>query len=241
VKIFISWSGGVSRYVAEALAQWLPKVNGSLSPWVSSRDIQAGDPWWIKVAQQLRHTNFGVICVTRLNLTAPWLLFEAGALAKQVEGLAGSLDGGVDYSIVCPYLIGGLRSVDVPQGPLSQFQHTEATEAGSLFLLKSINSALARVEPNNALDDARLKRTFKRSWPYLHNQLNTLPTEEPVDIHIPRADCERIIEALEFARGGAAIVNTKDAARVEFWLDEIIKSLRSRYGDHFSDHPTKNP
>jgi hypothetical protein len=154
MKIFISRSGDVSRYVAEALAQWLKDVNHSLSPWVSSRDIQAGAPWWIKLAQQLRDTNFGVICATRSNLTAPWLPFEAGALAKQVEGLAGSLttggSSGDDNSIVCPYLIGGLRPADLPQGPLTQFQNAESGEAGTLSLLKSINSVLTRVEPTNA-------------------------------------------------------------------------------------------
>jgi hypothetical protein len=199
MKIFISWSGDVSRYVAEALARWLLDVNHSLSPWVSSRDIQAGAPWWIKLAQQLRDTNFGVICVTRSNLTAPWLLFEAGALAKQVEGLANSMSSGDDYSVVCPYLIGGLRSADVPQGPLSQFQHAEATEAGTLFLLKSINSVLAKAEPGNGYDDAWLRRAFERWWPDLRDQLTALPSKELVTGPV-RPQQEIIEETLALVR-----------------------------------------
>jgi hypothetical protein len=179
MKIFISWSGNVSRYVAEGLKEWLKDVNHSLNPWVSSQDIQAGSPWWFEIAKELRDTNFGVICVTRSNLTEPWLLFEAGALAKQVE-VTPSSSSGVDHSTVCPYLIDGLRPVDLPkENPLSQFQQTEGTEAGTLFLLKSINSALSRVEPNNAYaDDAQIERVFDHWWPDLADRLNNLPPDD---------------------------------------------------------------
>jgi hypothetical protein len=202
MKIFISWSGNVSRYVAENLQGWLRDVNHSLTPWVSSSDIQAGAPWSIKLARELRDTSFGVICLTRSNLAAPWLLFEAGALSKQVEGLAGSNSGASaeNHSLVCPYLIGGLRKADLSEGPLSQFQLTDSTAEGTLFLLKSINSVLRRVEPDNAYDSGTLQRAFDTWWPKLSERLETLPTEE--EIAAPRRELPEIVEEiLSLVRG----------------------------------------
>lgn len=197
MKIFISWSGDVSKYVAEALQTWLKDVIHSLSPWISSRNIEAGSFWSIELAQQLRDTNFGVICLTRSNLTAPWLLFEAGALAKQIVG-GDSLDG---RSSVCPYLIGGLRPADLPQkSPWPQFQYTESTEEGTKTLLNSINSALTRVEPDNAYESSQLNRAFERWWPDLRARLNTLPSDEVNVVTPMRSESEMMEEILDLVR-----------------------------------------
>jgi len=60
----------------------------------------AGERWNPKIAEQLSQTKFGVICVTPENLTAEWLIFEAGALAKTIE-----------KTYVCTYLV-GLEEID---------------------------------------------------------------------------------------------------------------------------------
>jgi hypothetical protein len=85
VKVFISWSGQKSREVAVALRDWLPLVINSVEPFVSSEDINAGTRWQGEIAGALQTTNFGLVCVTRENHGAPWLNFEAGALAKAVD------------------------------------------------------------------------------------------------------------------------------------------------------------
>ena len=81
-KIFISWSGDVSKRVAQALDKWLPEVVEGIEPWISTQDISAGVRWGSEIARQLERINFGIICLTPDNLQAPWILFEAGALAK---------------------------------------------------------------------------------------------------------------------------------------------------------------
>jgi hypothetical protein len=42
----------------------------------------------------LEDANFGIVCLTRENKAAPWVLFEAGALARQTS-----------VAIACPLLI----------------------------------------------------------------------------------------------------------------------------------------
>lgn len=85
MKIFISWSGDRSELLAKALRDWFPLVLHYVDPWLSQSDIQAGERWGIEVAKELETCNFGVICVTKENLNSPWILFEAGALAKSMQ------------------------------------------------------------------------------------------------------------------------------------------------------------
>jgi hypothetical protein len=88
MKIFLSWSGERSKVVADALRSWIPDVIHAVKPWMSGVDIRAGMRWSREVDEELGDTQFGILCLTKENQTAPWLLFEAGALAKSVEGVA---------------------------------------------------------------------------------------------------------------------------------------------------------
>jgi hypothetical protein len=85
MKVFISWSGPRSKAAAQALHQWLPDVIQSIEPWMSAEDIDAGARWGNEVTNELAQTRCGIICLTQDNLTAPWILFEAGALSKTIE------------------------------------------------------------------------------------------------------------------------------------------------------------
>src|ERR1700731_3125213 len=93
MKIFLSWSGARSKFLAEALRGWLPRVIQSVKPWMSDKDISAGSRWLSEVASELSESKLGIICVTPENQNNPWLLFEAGALSKTLE-----------QTHVCPFL-----------------------------------------------------------------------------------------------------------------------------------------
>jgi TIR domain len=129
MKVFISWSGGLSQRVAVALGNWLLDVLQGVEPWVSAEDIGPGARWLSDIASQLDDTHFGILCLTQDNVGAPWINFEAGALAKSVQ-----------RSRVVPLLI-DLNESDIPQGPLAQFQAIIPTEDGIHRLLQSINEA----------------------------------------------------------------------------------------------------
>jgi hypothetical protein len=113
MKVFISWSGPRSKTFALYVHEWLKAAVQRAEPWMSERDIQPGQRWNEEISSRLKDTNFGIICLTPENLNAPWLLFEAGALAKAV-----------DSAHVVPLLF-GMRKAQLTF-PLAQFQAVEA-------------------------------------------------------------------------------------------------------------------
>jgi len=126
MKVFISWSGKRSKALASALRDWLPMVLQYVEPWVSDKDISAGERWAQAIAGELESSSFGIICITPENLHSEWILFESGALSKSM----------LDAKVI-PLLF-GLEISDL-SGPLSQFQAQKMEEAGVMEVVKSIN------------------------------------------------------------------------------------------------------
>lgn len=157
MKVFISWSGDVSHKVAKALRDWLPSVIQSITPYVSSEDIDKGARWSSDIADELDESSFGVLCVTPDNINAPWLNFEAGALGKSVE-----------KSRVCPFLFRIKRS-DV-EGPILQYQSTIHDKEDVFKLIKAINEACG----DHGIEEIRLEKTFDVWWPKLDEELDAI-------------------------------------------------------------------
>jgi hypothetical protein len=82
MKVFISWSGALSRALAVELREWLPMVVQQVDAWISTRDIDPGQRWALVLGQELEKSDFAIVCLTPDNRQSPWLLFEAGAVAR---------------------------------------------------------------------------------------------------------------------------------------------------------------
>src|ERR1700674_385381 len=171
MKVLVSWSGQRGRIVAEALRSWLADVLHRTDAWVSSEDIEPGTRWNSELAKQLEETQFGIVCLTPESAHAPWVLFEAGALAKTLG-----------TARLVPYPI-ELESRELQQ-PLAQFDAVRANKSGTLKLLRSINKAL---ESEGSLSDERLMRAFDLWWPYLERVLEGLPAAPQKSAVLPRA------------------------------------------------------
>ncbi|MBZ5671736.1 MAG: toll/interleukin-1 receptor domain-containing protein [Acidobacteriia bacterium] len=204
MKIFISWSGDMSKAVAEALYEWLPSVIQAVQPWLSQRNIEKGSRWSSELASQLGDAEFGIICLTPDNRDAPWIHFEAGALSKTVVS-----------SHVCTFLL-GLGKTDV-DWPLAQFQHTEAIKKeDTKLLMETINKALG----DRALSTPLLKKAFERSWQELETRLGRIPKHEPSAVPIRSSD-EKIEEILTLVRK-----LSNESTRVERDLTEALLGAR---------------
>jgi hypothetical protein len=162
MKVFISWSGPLSHKIALILREWLPSVIQTVEPFLSTEDIEKGSRWFGELTRELQTTEFGIACLTTENLTAPWILFEAGALSKAI-----------DSSRVCTLLI-GLSPSDV-QGPLAQFQATLPNRDDMHKLVKSMNSALAE----KGLDVTLLDRVFEKWWGEFQDQTSKAVAQLP--------------------------------------------------------------
>lgn len=163
MKVFISWSGDRGKVIATGLRSWIGDVLQKVEPWLSSEDIDPGTRWNTELADQLEKTHFGIICLTPESARAPWVLFEAGALAKTLGS-----------SRVCPYVF-QLEPTDLQQ-PLAQFDAVQATRSGTLKLIRGINHALG---DEGSVADDRLLRCFDRWWPDLEQILENVPPALP--------------------------------------------------------------
>ena len=162
MKVFISWSKDRSGQIARALSEWLPTVIQAPTYWMSQSDIYAGTRWYLEINSELAETDFGIICVTPENQREPWLMFEAGALAKTIT----------DRTFVVPYLI-DMRLGELSL-PLSEFHAVQATKEGTFELVKSVNFALRQNQEKNLLDN-HLTAIFDDAWKRLESRLNALP------------------------------------------------------------------
>jgi hypothetical protein len=208
VKVFISWSGSMSRAVAQALRDWLPSVIQAVDPWMSEDDIGKGIRWSAELANQLEQTQVGVICLTPENLESPWLHFEAGALSKTLEN-----------TYVCPYVF-ELKPADI-SGPLAQFQLTRAEKEDTRKLVYTINEALK----DEALPESQLDKYFDRWWPDLEEQLKGIP-RTPGASEPQRSERDILEEILESVRGLKRVYSPALAEeRLQFTSDLPVSQM----------------
>ena len=85
MKVFLSWHGMLSKSVALALRDWLRDVIQSVEPFMSAEDIAPGVRWAANLSAELANTTFGIVCLTRENVAAPYINYEVGALSKAVD------------------------------------------------------------------------------------------------------------------------------------------------------------
>lgn len=183
LKVFISWSGSTSRDVAKLLSEWLGNVLQGVKCWYSPDDIEKGSLWFNDIGDGLSSNNFGILCLTAENISAPWILFEAGALYK-----------GLTQSRVCPILIGGITTADV-RPPFSHFNLTAMNEGDMLRLMQTINR-----HTETPIEDERLVKTFSLWWPELWESYQKIIADVPATVLNPRKTEDILEEVLDGVR-----------------------------------------
>lgn len=193
MKVFVSWSGDLSRQLGEAFRDWLPAVLQSVTLFFTPADIDKGARWSSEIAKELEASQFGVLFVTRDNLHSDWILFEAGALSKALE-----------KAYVCP-IIFEMQPTDLA-GPLKQFQATSFERQDFFKLVALINSKLV----DGKLSAKTVEAVFDKWWPDLDNRVKDIlaaanskgVSEKPL-----RTDRDLIEEILTLVRERGRLVN----------------------------------
>lgn len=186
MKVFISWSGDYSREVAEKLSVWIPSFIQSVDIFFSPDDIGKGENWNNVLSKELDDCNFGIICLTPENVAAPWIHFEAGALAKSLNSRLSSVMFGINTSEV--------------KGPLSRFQNTKFERDDFFKLLQAINDT-----SDKPLKPDTLTYLFDALWERLNNEIGPIMKKYesiPMTPKVPSQtnDSEAIQEILSIVR-----------------------------------------
>jgi hypothetical protein len=208
MRVFLSWSGETSKYVAETLSNWLEQVLQALEPWVSS-DIEKGKRWDSEISEKLEHSKVAIICLTKENLDSTWIHFEAGAISKTGD------------AYVCTFLF-DITPANVKE-PLSLFQATTNTKGDIYKLLKTINNLLDAAGAKS-LREGNLESVFETFWPQLQEKLTNAPSTN-VNNKDVRTDRELLEETLQIVRSLKEGTRPTPLAQVATTLNEDVYEL----------------
>lgn len=211
-KVFISWSGELSRKLGEALRNWLPASLQYVRPYFSPDDIEKGAKWNSEITKELETSNIGLICLTPDNTEKPWILFESGALSKSI-----------DKSLVCTLLF-DLDLTDI-KGPLTTFQATKFVRDDFKRLVTTINNCAGE----NRLEPPVLESVFNIWWPRLNEQvIDILKTHDKGAKRERRSEHDILEEILDLSRINAegvqslSQINPQTLMRLAETLSELI-------------------
>jgi hypothetical protein len=186
-------------------------VGAAIEPFLST-EIEKGSRWSGEIETALEGTRFGIICLTRENLAAPWILFEAGALSKTVDAFVWTFS--VD-----------IAPTDV-SFPLAKFQHTKAEKSDVRRLLHTINHQVdlagERAVPEHALDEI-----LDLFWPQFEEQLRGAMIMREADTRGTRSERELLEEVLEILRQDSRQVpqttRYRSVANLAAFIERVIK------------------
>ncbi len=158
-RVFISFSGDISREVATALYDWLPTVIQEVKPFMST-NIAKGSQWISQIGDNLENAAFGILCVTKDNLSSPWLHYEAGALSQKLPARTEPRVSPVLHKVPNDNL----------RDPLRLLQTTNLSDKESIYaLLRSINE-----NAQNKLPLSTLEVVFERAYGELRKKLDAI-------------------------------------------------------------------
>lgn len=163
-KVFISWSGELSKQVAALLKKWLPTIIQELDPFFSQKDVSKGGRAMEDIINAMKQSKVAISCLTKGNQEKPWIEYEGGFL-----------DG--CKVPVCGFLI-NLTDKEVSY-PLKQFQLTAFDKEDILDLLKTINKKC-----ENTIEASLLEEIFETRWPSFEKEFKSIIENTPDEISL---------------------------------------------------------
>lgn len=174
MKVFLSWSGQKAREAAAFLRDFIPQILREAEPWLADVDVRKGDRFIDRIEAAVEGADVMILCVTRTDLSSPWMNFELGSLAHTKKP-------------VIPVLVNFEPTELV--GALALFQAVQLNRAGLRQLMFTLND-LAR----NALTPEALNNLFDINLPRLEPLLVSILERD----QIPTSPADRSsIEVLE--------------------------------------------
>lgn len=222
MKVFVSWSGELSCQIAEVLKKWIPCIIQSVEVFFSPEDIEKGDNWDKTISNELSQCNYGIICLTSDNTTAPWINFEAGAIAK-------SLDSRITALMV------NIKPSDI-KGPLSRYQATKFEKNDFFQLISAINKVL-----ETPLEHNILQNTFDTMWVALEQEANAViekfsSNATTTDENKELSENNPLEEILQLLRTQNSLLSNPDKLLPIDYIDYIQRRLNDRNREYYIDN-----
>ncbi len=209
MRVFLSWSGELSMQVAQILKKWIPCIIQSVEVFFSPNDIEKGENWDSKISGELADCNYGIVCLTTENTNAPWIHFEAGALAKTFDSRVTALMININTSDI--------------KGPLSRFQATKLEKSDFNQLIVAINSATTK-----PLQPDVLKTAFDAIWDNMLKEINEViaryPTKTPQRQKISEISNSTLEEILQLVRKQDVIISSPDKLLPKEYFEYLKRS-----------------
>ena len=231
MKIFISWSGDLSKRIADTMNKWPPCLLQTIKIFYSPEDIEKGENWDQRIASELSDCNYGLICLTAENVSAPWVNFEAGAIAKALGSRVATLMININPSDI--------------KGPLSRYQATKLEKSDFLHLIQDINR-----NSDSPIEESRLSTTFEGLWSNIERELTDIIRASTPSTRNKRAsektNSEAIEEILQLVRKQNMLLTTPESLLPREYMDyilgrtlpastDVVENLLS-YLDYVYDH-----
>lgn len=155
MKIFMGWSGDISKHLAETLRDWLNEVmTPHAKVFVSSKDIGLGVHWDAALSDAIASANYGVLCVTPDNMNAQWMYYEIGQM--EVAMRQNNPDG---KAYIAPLLFGMTHSGDLPS-PLSHYQSAKFSRETMWRLVTQMNDVCMKLYGAELNKGVQMERAY---------------------------------------------------------------------------------
>lgn len=217
MKVFISWSGELSKKIAEVMNKWLPCLLQTIQVFYSPEDIEKGESWHQRIAAELSDCKYGLVCLTSENISAPWVNFEAGAIAKALDAHVATIMVNINPSDI--------------KGPLSSFQTTKLEQQDFLHLIQDINKYL-----DSPIDEIRLRTTFDGLWSNIRLELreviqSSLPSTKNSRRVNEKSNTEAIEEILQLVRKQNSLLTSPETLFPREYLEYFLGNSRTDSND----------
>ena len=216
MKVFFFFLGDLSPKIAELLKKWIPCMIQSVEVFFSPEDIEKGDNWDRAISTQLSECKYGIICLTSENTNAPWVNFEAGAIAKTLDSKVAALM--ID-----------IKPSDL-RGPLSRYQATKFEKGDFYQLILAINNTL-----EVSLEDKILENAFDAMWPALEIEINHIlnqfaqkNTKQKKGMNLEQPENAPIEELLQLLRKQNSVLSSPENLLPIDYMERIQSQIFER-------------
>lgn len=124
MRIFLSWSGNISKEIAEIFKKMLEDCfYEKVYVFMSAKDISLGTNGINTIFQELTKSDICIAFITPTNVNSPWIAFEAGVVA----GNSNNSKLNAERRII-PLLFGNVDMKKFNNNPLHNYQYTDSLE-----------------------------------------------------------------------------------------------------------------